>query len=143
VLGTPYKHDISGAGAIAGTGKSGTVKAMPPSVFGQYHFLDEQTKLRPYLGLGLTYGYFYAETGSGSLTALTNTGTSTPTTFSVDSAWGVSPQAGVIYKIDQNWFVDAVAVKTFMKTKAHFSTGQTVAMRLDPLAVSLALGYRF
>ncbi|MDO8988500.1 MAG: OmpW family outer membrane protein [Sideroxyarcus sp.] len=143
VLGTPYEHDISGAGAIAGTGKAGTVKSMPPTIFGQYHFLEEQSTLRPYLGLGLTYAYFYDETGSGALTALTNTGSSTPTTFSVDAAWGLSPQVGAIYKIDQNWFVDAVVVKTFLKTTAHYSTGQTVSMRLDPLAVSLSLGYRF
>ena len=143
VLGTPYKHDIYGAGAIAGVGKTGTVKAMPPTAFGQYHFLEEQAKLRPYLGLGLTYAYFYDETGSGALTALTNTGSSKPTTFSVDSAWGLSTQAGVIYKIDDKWFSDLVVVKTYLKTKAHFSTGQTVDMRLDPLSISLSLGYRF
>ena len=101
VLGTPYKHDIYGAGAIAGVGKTGTVKSMPPTLFGQYHFLEEQAKLCPYLGLGLTYAYFYGETGSGALTALTNTGSSTPTTFSVDSAWGLSSQVGVIYRINE------------------------------------------
>jgi outer membrane protein len=143
VLGTPYKHDINGAGALAGTGKGGTVKSMPPTIFGQYHFLDEQTKLRPYVGLGLTYAYFYGETGSGALTSLTNVGSSKPTTFTVDSAWGLSSQAGVIYKIDEKWFVDAVVVKTYLKTTAHYSTNQSVTMRLDPLAMSLSLGYRF
>jgi len=143
LLGTPYQHDVYGAGSIAGVGKTGTVKSMPPTLFGQYHFLEEQAKLRPYLGLGLTYAYFYGETGSGALTALTNTGSSTPTTFSVDSAWGLSSQAGVIYRINEKWFTDLVVVKTYLKTTAHFSTGQTVEMRLDPLAVSLSLGYRF
>jgi outer membrane protein len=143
VLGTPYKHDISGAGALAGTGKAGTVKSMPPTLFGQYHFMEEQAKLRPYVGLGLTYAYFYDETGSAALTALTNTGSSTPTTFTVDSAWGLSTQAGLIYNIDEKWFSDLVVVKTYLKTTAHYSTGQTVNMRLDPLAVSLSLGYRF
>jgi outer membrane protein len=143
VLGTPYKHEIYGAGAVAGVGKTGTVEALPPSIFGQYHFLEEQALLRPYLGLGLTYAYFRKETGSGALTALTNTGSSTPTTFSVDSAWGLSMQAGTIYKIDDNWFGDLTVIKTYLKTKARFSTGQTVEMRLDPLAVSFALGYRF
>jgi outer membrane protein len=143
VLGTPYKHDIFGAGSIAGVGKTGTAEALPPTVFGQYHFLDEQMKLRPYVGLGLTYAYFQKETGSGALTALTNTGSTTPTTFSIDSAWGLSPQAGVIYKIDDKWFGDLVVTKSFIKTKAHFSTGQSVALRLDPLAVGLSVGYRF
>lgn len=143
VLGTPYKHDIYGAGAIAGVGKTGTVEALPPTLFGQYHFLEEQAALRPYLGLGLTYAYFQKETGSAALTALTNTGSTTPTTFSVDSAWGLSTQAGVIYRINEKWFSDLVVVKTYLKTTAHFSTGQTIDMRLDPLSVSLSLGYRF
>ncbi|MBU1425654.1 MAG: outer membrane beta-barrel protein [Gammaproteobacteria bacterium] len=143
VLGTPYKHDVYGAGSIDGVGKTGTVKSMPPTIFGQYHFLEEQARLRPYVGLGLTYAYFYDETGSAALTALTNTGSPTATTFSVDSAWGLSTQAGLIYNLDEKWFSDLVVVKTFLKTTAHFSTGQTVDMRLDPLAVSLSLGYRF
>jgi outer membrane protein len=143
VLGTPYKHDIYGAGSIAGVGKTGTVKSMPPTLFAQYHFLEEQSKLRPYVGLGLTYAYFYDETGSGALTALTNTGSSTPTTFSVDSAWGLSSQVGVVYKIDEKWFGDLVVTKTFLKTTAHFSTGQTVNMRLDPVALAFSVGYRF
>jgi outer membrane protein len=143
VLGTPYKHDIYGAGSIAGVGKTGSVKSMPPTIFGQYRFLEQQSRLRPYVGLGLTYAYFYDETGSGALTALTNPGGSTPTTFSVDSAWGLTTQAGLILKIDEKWFTDFVVTKTYLKTKAHFSSGQTVEMRLDPLGVALSLGYRF
>lgn len=143
VLGTPYTHDVYGAGSINGVGKTGSVKSMPPTVFGQYHFLDTQSPVRPYVGMGVTYAYFYGETGSAALTALTNTGSSTPTTFTVDSAWGASPQIGLVYQIDEKWFADLVVVKTFLKTKAHFSTGQTINMRLDPLAVSLSLGYRF
>lgn len=143
VLGTPYKHDISGAGAIAGVGVAGTVKSMPPTIFGQYRFLEEQAMFRPYVGLGLTYAYFYGETGSGALTALTNTGSSTPTTFSVDNAWGLTPQVGVVYNINPKWFADMVVTKTFLKTRAHYSTGQTIDMRLDPVATALSLGYRF
>lgn len=143
VLGTPYKHDLTGDGAIAGVGKAGTVKSMPPTIFGQYHLLEQDAKFRPYVGLGLTYAYFYDETGSAALTALTNTGSSTPTTFSVDSAWGLSPQIGLNYNIDQHWFADLAVVKTFIKTRAHYSTGQTIDLRLDPLATSLSVGYHF
>lgn len=143
VLGTPYKHNLVGAGAVAGVGKTGSVKSLPPTVFGQYHFLDEQTLFRPYVGLGVTYAYFYGETGSAALTAMTQAGSSTPTTFSVDNKWAVSPQVGVHYRIDQRWYLNLVAVKTFLKTKAHFSTGQTIDMTLNPLSVSMGLGYHF
>ena len=143
VLGTPYKHALYGAGSINGVGKTGTVEALPPTVYGQYRFLDGQAKFRPYVGLGLTYAYFQKETGSGALTALTNTGSATPTSFSVDSAWGLSPQIGAMYNLNEKWFADLSVTKTFLKTTTHFSTGQTIALRLDPVAVAFAVGYHF
>src|SRR5487761_1979768 len=53
VLGTPYKHNLIGAGSVAGVGTVGTVEALPPTVFAQYHFLEPKAKFRPYAGLGL------------------------------------------------------------------------------------------
>jgi outer membrane protein len=143
VLGTPYKHDLTGAGAIGGTGKLGTVEALPPTIFFQYRFLEAQAKFRPYLGLGLTYAYFQKETGSGAGTALTNPGSSVPTTFKVDTTWGFTPQIGVTYAITDKWFADLSVTKTFMKTTAHYSTGQTIDLKLDPVAVAIAIGYHF
>jgi outer membrane protein len=143
VLGAPYKHTLYGAGSVAGVGKTGTVDAMPPTVFAQYRFRDGQAKFRPYLGLGLTYAYFRNETGSAALTALTNTGSATPTTFSVDPAWGLSSQIGATCDLSDKWFVDISATKTLLKTTAHFSTGQTILLHLDPVSVAAAVGYRF
>lgn len=142
-LGLPYKHDLIGAGAIRGTGKLGTVEALPPTVFVQYRFLQAQSKFRPYAGLGLTYAYFQKETGSGGGTALTNTGSAVPTTFKVDAAWGITPQIGVTYALSDRWFADLCVTKTYLKTTAHYSTGQTIDLKLDPVAVSIAVGYQF
>jgi outer membrane protein len=143
VLGTPYKHNLIGAGSIAGVGTAGTVEALPPTVFAQYRFLEAKASFRPYVGLGLTYAYFQKETGSGALTALTNTGSTTPTTFKVDSAWGLSPQIGLLYAINEKWFADFNITKTYLKTTAHYSTGQTIDIQLNPLSTSMALGYHF
>lgn len=143
LLGTPYKHEIKGAGAVKGTGTAGTVEALPPTLLGQYHFVLGENTFRPYLGAGVTYAYFQNETGNGALTALTNTGSSESTTFTVDSAWGLSLQVGTKYDIDEHWFVDASVVKTFLKTTARFSTGQTIDVTLDPYAYSVGIGYRF
>lgn len=140
--GLPYKHDVEGDGAIAGSGKLGTVKQVSPTVFGQYRFLRANDPFRPYVGVGLTYGYFYGEEGSGALTALTNPGGS-PTRLSVDSALGVSAQIGGAFKIDERWFIDAAVIKTLIKTTAKLSTGQTVDTKLDPVSVNVSVGYRF
>ena len=142
-LGAPCKHNFLGAGSISGTGKLGTAEVLPPTVFAQYRFMDAKSTFRPYVGLGLTYAYFQKETGSGAMTALTNTGSATPTTFKLDNAFGITSQAGVTYAINEKWFADVAVSKTFLKTTAHFSTGQTQDIKLDPVAVSVGIGYHF
>jgi len=140
--GLPYEHDIVGDGAIKGVGKIASVKQVSPTLFAQYRFFDKESTFRPYVGLGVTYAYFYGEEGSGNLTALTNPG-GDPTLLEVDDAWGISPQVGATVKIDRNWFVDMAVIKSFVKTTSHLSTGQSIDTKLDPLAVSLSVGYRF
>ncbi|MQA41836.1 OmpW/AlkL family protein [Rugamonas aquatica] len=141
-LGLPYKHDLVGAGAIQGTGKLGTSEVLPPTAFVQYRFLPANSMFRPYVGLGITYAMFQKETGSGQLTALLNTG-GPGTTFKLDDKWAMSYQIGGTVKINEKWFIDATVIKTKLKTMVHFSTGQTQDVRLDPLAVSVSVGYNF
>jgi outer membrane protein len=141
-LGLPYKHNLYGAGAIQGTGKLGTSEVLPPTVFIQYRFLPANSMFRPYAGLGITYAMFQKERGSGQLTAILNTG-GPGATFKLDDKWGVSYQIGGTVKINEKWFVDASVIKTKLKTTAHYSTGQTQNVRLDPLAVNVSIGYNF
>jgi outer membrane protein len=140
--GLGSKHDVVGDGAITGVGKIGLVQQVSPTLFAQYRFLAANSTVRPYVGLGLTYGYFYGEEGSAALTALTNPG-GAPTLMDVDNAWGISPQIGATVNVDRNWFVDVSVVKTFITTTVHLSTGQSIETKQDPIAVNLSVGYRF
>ena len=140
--GLPYRHDIKGAGAIAGAGNLGTVTQVSPTVFGQYRFGGPSSSFRPYVGLGLTYAYFYGDEGSGTLTALTNPG-GPPTTMSTDAAFGLSGQVGATYDLGDKWFLAGGVIKTYLKTTANLSTGQSIDLKLDPLSVSFAIGQRF
>ena len=142
-LGWPYTHEFFGDGSIKGSGKIGTADVLPPTLFLQYRFLEAKSAIRPYVGLGLTYAYFRKETGSGKLTAITNTGSTTPTTFSLDNKFAVTPQIGVAYTINDKWFLDGVVTKTYLKTTTHFSSGQTLDIKLDPVAIHFAVGYKF
>jgi outer membrane protein len=142
-LGTPYKHKIYGAGAIAGTGELGSVEALPPTIFAQYRFFQPSAMIRPFVGVGLAYAYFQKATGSGKMTALTNPGSSTPTTFKIDNKLTGALQAGVAVNINERWFASAAIIKTFLKTDVHFSTNQTQHMKLDPQAVMVSVGYKF
>jgi outer membrane protein len=139
---SPYKHTLYGAGAIAGTGELGTVDALPPTAFVQYRFFQPNAALRPYIGLGVTYAYFYKETGSFRMTALTNPG-GPATTFSIDNKWTVSGQIGAVWNFNEKWFLNAALVKTRLRTDVHFSTHQNQHMKLDPNSTVLTLGYKF
>jgi outer membrane protein len=141
-LGTPYKHKIIGAGSIAGTGELGTVEALPPTLFAQYRFFSPSASFRPFVGIGATYAYFMKETGSGKLTALTNPG-GVPTTFDIDNKFTYTGQIGVAMNFNERWFADVTVNKSRLRTDVHFSTGQHQHMKLDPVAVVLAVGYKF
>ena len=142
-LGTPYKHKILGAGAIAGTGVLGTVEALPPTVFLQYRFFQPSAAFRPFVGIGATYAYFMKERGSGKMTAITNPGSSVPTTFSIDNKFTYTAQVGVAMNLSEKWFADVTVNKSRLRTDVSFSTGQTQFMKLDPVAVVVAVGYKF
>ena len=140
--GLPYKHDIVGAGAVAGVGKIGSVHQVSPTVLLQYRFLAADAPLRPYVGAGPTFAKFYGTKGSAALTAVTNPG-GPPTIIGNDTEWGGTVEVGGSYKIDKHWFIDAAVLKTFISTKATLSTGQSTSAKLDPIAINASIGYTF
>jgi outer membrane protein len=140
--GLPYKHDIVGAGAVAGVGQIGSIHQISPTVLLQYRFLAADGPFRPYVGAGPTFAKFYGSKGSAALTAVTNPG-GPPTTIGGDTEWGSTIEAGANYKIDKHWFVDAAILKSFISTKATLSTGQSTSAKLDPISVNASIGYTF
>jgi len=142
-LGTPYKHKLYGAGAIAGTGQLGTVEALPATLFAQYRFGAPNATFRPFVGIGATYAYFMKERGSARMTAVTNPGRGVPTTFSIDNKFTYTLQLGTVVNFNEKWFADVTVNKARLRTDVQFSTGQTQHMKLDPVAVILAVGYKF
>lgn len=141
-MALPFKHKLYGAGALSNAGQIGEVQALPVTVFFQYRFLEANATLRPYIGIGPTYAYFYNEAGSGALTAMTNPGGS-PTTLKVDSSFTVSAQIGATIAVDDKWFVDVFYGKTPLKTKNTLSTGQTLDVALDPISYGVTVGMKF
>ncbi len=141
VIGLPYRHDIFGKGTADGVGKIASVQQLPPTLFLQYRFQDAEARLRPYMGLGLTYAYFRDARPTSTLIALLGL-----TTMEVDSRFGVTAQIGAIYRLDDRWFVDTSVTKTYLKTRATLTSGcivRTIDTRLDPVAFNVAVGYRF
>lgn len=142
-LALPFKHDISGDGAIAGVGKLGHTKVLPVTVFAQYRFGEAESRFRPYVGLGVTYSRFFKARTTATLSALTGGTPASPTTASIDNKWGLTPQIGFVWVINERWHLDASYYKSFLKTTTHLSSGQSISTRLNPDVVALGIGYRF
>jgi outer membrane protein len=141
-LGLGFKHDIVGAGRIEALGKIGEVKALPITALLQYRFLGAQASFRPYIGAGVTYAKFYGTKGTAALTALTAPG-SAGTTLAVDSKVAGSLQLGAVFNVNDKIYVNGNMIKTFLSTRTNLSTGQSIDAKLDPLALSLAVGTKF
>lgn len=142
-LALPFKHRITGAGAVAGTGELGTTKSLPVSVFAQYRFGEAKAKFRPYVGGGLTYAKFFKETATNTLSSITGGTPDTPTTMSIESKLAPTLIIGAVYAFDDRWFIEGTVGKTFLKTSTKLSTGQTIHTRLNPTMVAVSIGYRF
>lgn len=142
-LALPFKHELTGDGAIAGVGKIGEVKALPLTVFAQYRFGESNAKFRPYVGAGPTYARFFKGRSTATLSALTGGTAGNPTTLSVDSKLALTLQVGMSMALNERWFLDAMVAKTFLKTRTTLSTGQTLDIKLDPVTVSVGVGMRF
>lgn len=139
----PFKHDIVGAGAIDGVGKLGTVKALPITLLAQYRFGDANSSLRPFVGAGPTYGYFYGPKATATLSGITGGLPSKPTTLSMKSRLGATVELGAAYNLTRDWSASLSVTKTFIKTTGSLSTGQTIETTLDPVSLKIGIGYRF
>ncbi|MDO5087142.1 MAG: OmpW family outer membrane protein [Comamonadaceae bacterium] len=142
-LGTPFKHDIVGAGAIEGVGKIGTIKALPVTMLAQWRFREPTAALRPYVGAGLTYAYFFDQTMNGTFNGLTGGTPDRATTSKTDRKFGLALQLGMSYAINERWFVDASVLRTWLKTTSHLSSGQQIKYKLDPWVFMIGVGYQF
>jgi len=139
----PFKHDVVGAGAIAGVGNLGAFKALPVTVMGQFYLGSATSRLRPYVGAGITYARFMKPKATAALSGLTGGTPTNPTLLTMKSAAGPTVALGLSVKLGGRWTADGVVSKTLLKTTGTLSTGQTIEVTLDPLAVALSIGYAF
>ena len=137
-LAPPFKFPIYGTGAVQGVGKLGTVKGLPATQFVQYRFMEPTSAFRPYVGLGITYAYFFGEEGSAAFSGLTNPGGTTQ--FKVKSKFALTPQIGATYMFSDPYFLDISYSKTFLKTTTTLSTGQTQEAVLNPRTLQISVG---
>ncbi|EKE76795.1 OmpW/AlkL family protein [Gallaecimonas xiamenensis] len=146
---TPFSHDISmSAPGTAVDGLDvGKTKHLPPTLSLQYRFLDGSA-VRPYLGLGINYTFFFDEHVDGELaTTLDSLGLTGDKSLELSDSIGLAGQAGIDWEINDKTFFRAALwytdIDTDAKVKVNGQTVQKVKVNIDPVVAFIGLGYRF
>jgi outer membrane protein len=129
ILTVPQRQTVYSGGADIGT-----FKHLPPTLLLQYHFTDLGA-YKPYVGAGINY----TKISSVGLDAGTSLN---PVTLDSHS-WGGALQLGVDIPLDRNWSLNFDVKKIYIRTDVYSKGLSAGVLKLDPLAASVGLGYRF
>ncbi|MFT5879273.1 MAG: outer membrane protein [Moritella sp.] len=136
VAASPFTHEV----ALEATGAIAEVHQLPPTLLAQYYFGNSDSKFRPYVGAGLNFTVFYDtkfnDTGTGA--GLSN--------LDMSNSWGLAAQAGIDYKINAKWLVNASVMYADISTDVTFKAGsdeKKIKTDIDPLVYMVSVGYVF
>jgi outer membrane protein len=126
ILGTSRQQVTSNIGGLGGVG------VLPPTLLLQYHF-NHAGRVRPYVGAGLNYTYFYNDKLKAG---------DTPVSIK-RSSFGPALQAGVDVQVARNLFVNADVKKIWMRTSASAGGTDLGSLKIDPWVIGLGVGMKF
>jgi outer membrane protein len=130
VLTYPQKHTLYSNG-----GKIGTLKHLPPTLLGQYHFTG-LGGFRPYVGAGLNFTNFSdVQFEPAVVTALKPNVKRT--------SWGLAAQVGADVPLGGGWLLNVDLKKVQIKTDVYAGTAKAGTFKIDPLLLSVGVGLRF
>lgn len=125
ILTVPQRQTVS-----SGATELGTFKHLPPTLLLQYHFTD-LGGYKPYVGAGINYTKISSVNILGGGVTLDS------------HSWGGALQVGVDIPLDKNWSLNFDVKKIYIRTDVFAGASSTGTLKLDPLAASVGIGYRF
>ena len=144
LAGLPFKHEIYDK--ALGTGlKIGSGTHLPPTVTLQYYF-NNNSNVRPYLGVGLNYTFFFKEETSGPLAGAS---------LDIGSSTGLAYQFGVDWKLNENLILNLDVRKFNIESTATVTNianssltdvlpaELSIEVPIDPLTIGLSLAWEF
>ena len=178
--GVPAEFDLSGQGDVQPTGLTGalvnvdlgasqnnplaSVRQWSPAILAQWYFRDVDAKLRPYLGLGVTYTWFdkielnrnfeqNLTQNFGSVLALA-TGSDVNTRVDGDAKPDVAPifNAGLALELDDRWSLSLSVSYLALETTSSITITSVDGTRLseshskldlNPIVSSVLIAYRW
>ncbi|NQZ53741.1 MAG: OmpW family protein [Piscirickettsiaceae bacterium] len=137
------EHTVTGekSAVPASLGNVINAKVLPPTLLLQYHF-SPNSNIRPYVGAGINYTYFFDEETTGIIETSGDN-------INLDSSWGFAVQAGVDIAINEDWFFNADVKYIDIDTEAHFSdilngtADAKIKVDIDPIVWGVGIGRRF
>lgn len=128
VLTYPQKHDVT---LNTGTDRvdAGSFKHLPPILSLQYHFTPDSV-FKPYVGLGLNY------------TRISDVKLAGGATLEKDS-FGPAFGAGFDYRLSEQTYLNVDVKKVLIRTDVFADGAKVADLKVDPLLVSVGLGWRF
>ncbi|MBB5446914.1 MULTISPECIES: OmpW family protein [unclassified Paraburkholderia] len=126
ILATSRHHVTSGLGDLGG------VNVLPPTLLLQYHF-NHAGMIRPYVGAGVNYTYFYNDGLSAGSEGIQVS----------RSSFGPAVQAGVDVQITKTVFLNADIKKIWMHTDASVGDSSLGRLDIDPLVLGIGVGMKF
>jgi outer membrane protein len=124
----PFEHDIS----IAGLGRVGSTKHLPPTVSLQYHFGNGTVK--PFVGAGINYTLFMSEDTEGALAG---------SDLELDDSFGLALHAGVDFKVGEKGAIRIDARWIDIDTDAKLNGTDIGTVNIDPLVYGAAYVFKF
>jgi len=150
-LGIPPKHDIvlkvnnpalpGSAQALSGQ-VGATIRQVAPTVFVNYKFLEKTSVLRPFVGAGINYTRFDKTHSTAAGNAL-NGG---PSSISLEDSVGLALQAGVAWRLSNEWSVSASLATAQVKSKITTNTlgiERHADITFKPRVFTVAMAYSF
>lgn len=125
----PFKHNIHDP---AGN-KIGTVQHLPPTLSVQYHFGAPEAVIKPFVGAGVNYTFFYDESAHDYLAG---------NKLSLGNSWGAALHAGIDFQVGTGAVrVDVRKIDIDSKVKLNgVDIGTT---QIDPLVYGASYLFKF
>ena len=137
ILTVPQRHNVAITKGVAAQSSLGSFKELPPTLLLQYHFMPDGT-FRPYVGLGVNYTKISSVNLRSNIAAIGQ--------LDLDnSSTGLAFQGGFDIKLDKQLFLNVDVKKIQIRTDVkQVNNGEKIsALKLDPWAVGVGLGWRF
>lgn len=129
IAALPFQHEIN----IAGLGTVGSTKHLPPTVSLNYHFGATDAAIKPYVGAGVNYTWFFSEKTEGALAA---------NELALKNSWGWAAQAGIDFAVG-NGAIRVNVRKIDIDSAVRLDGANIGTVAIDPLVYGVHYMMKF